>query len=234
MASLGDRARAAREIAQRRINAMKEQIKSGLYTKAQKESLQANIKQLQRDMRQTRMYTKTGKRIGNRTAEAREAAINRLNEITKTQATIREVRTQIRELRTSITQRNKITQQQLNMASLKSTQEAEKAGAQVGKYTTEQVKRFYNATQKYWEGVEEHKRNEAILKGLNIVSLEEAVAYVLAQTGKEAEVIRKVREGVSYDDMSEEEQEIYNKLASGDSSDAPQPSPPYEQVQPMQ
>lgn len=228
MASLGDRASAARKIAQRRINAMKEQIKSGFYTQSQKESLQANIKQLQRDMRQTRMYTKTGKKIANRTAESREAAINRLNEFSKTQLTTRQVRTEIKRLRTTITQRNKITQQQLNIASLKSTKEAEKAGVQVGKYTAQEVKRFYSATQKFWEGVDEHNRNKAILDGLKMNSLEDAVDYVLAQTEAQYELIQKIREGYGYDDMTDEEQEMYDDLAAGDVSDEEQGSPLYE------
>ena len=228
MATTGNRARAARQLAQRRINALKEAIKSGYYSQSERESMQATIKQMQRDMQQTRQYTKSGKRIKNRTVESREAAINRLNDIAKAQMNVSQTRVKIKQLRQDIATRNRITTQQLNLASLKSTQEAEKAGAQVGKYTAEEVKRFYSATQKYWQGVDEHARNQAILEGLGYKSLEEAVEYVLAQTQEQFDLIQKIRNGYSYEDMTEEEQQMYDELAAGDAADTDQGSPIYE------
>ena len=228
MATTGNRARAARQLAQRRINALKEAIKSGYYTKSERESMQANIKQMQRDMQQTRQYTKSGKRIKNRTVESREAAINRLNDIAKAQMNVSQTRVKIKQLRQDIATQNRITTQQLNLASLKSTQEAEKAGAQVGKYTAAEVKRFYSATQKYWQGVDEHARNQAILEGLGYKSLEEAVEYVLAQTQEQFDLIQKIRNGYGYEDMTEEEQQMYNELAAGDLTDEENPSPPFD------
>lgn len=228
MATTGNRARAARQLAQRRINALKEAIKSGYYTQSERESMQANIKQMQRDMQQTRQYTKSGKKIKNRTVESREAAINRLNDIAKAQMNVSQTRVKIKQLRQYIATQNRITTQQLNLASLKSTQEAEKAGGQVGKYTAEEVKRFYSATQKYWQGVDEHARNQAILEGLGYKSLEEAVEYVLAQTQEQFDLIQKIRNGYSYEDMNEEEQQMYDELAAGDAADTDQGSPIYE------
>ena len=235
MATTGNKARAARQLAQRRINALKEAIKSGYYSnEKERESMQANIKQMQRDMQQTRQYTKSGRKIKNRTVESREAAINRLNDIAKAQLTVSQVRVKIKQFKQELITLNRITKEQLNLASLASTKEAELAGLKVGKYTSEQVKRFYNATQKYWQGVNEHERNEAILNGLGFKSLEEAVEYVLAQTQEEFEIIQKIRNGESYEDLTEEQQQIYNNLVRGDNVDSEQPSPPYEQVQPMQ
>lgn len=228
MATTGNRARAARQLAQRRINALKEAIKSGYYTKSERESMQANIKQMQRDMQQTRQYTKSGKRIKNRTVESREAAINRLNDIAKAQLNVSQTRVKIKQLRQDIATQNRITTQQLNLASLKSTQEVEKAGGQIGKYTAEEVKRFYSATQKYWQGADEHARNQAILEGLGYKSLEEAVEYVLAQTQEQFDLIQKIRNGYSYEDMTEEEQQMYDELAAGDVADTDQGSPIYE------
>lgn len=228
MATTGNRARAARQLAQRRINALKEAIKSGYYSQSERESMQANIKQMQRDMQQTRQYTKSGKKIKNRTVELREAAINRLNDIAKAQMNVSQMRVKIKQLRQDIAKQNRITTQQLNLASLKSTKEAEKAGGQVGKYTAEEVKRFYSATQKYWQGVDEHARNQAILEGLGYKSLEEAVEYVLAQTQEQFDLIQKIRNGYSYEDMTEEEQQMYDELAAGDAADTDQGSPIYE------
>ena len=81
MANLGSRASSARRAAERRIAALKQAVKSGYYSESEKADMNNTIKQMRKDMQQTRMYTKTGKKIGNRTTESREAAIARLNEL---------------------------------------------------------------------------------------------------------------------------------------------------------
>ncbi len=224
MASISDKAYRARKVAQNRIAAKREAIESGVYTRKEQAEAKAEIRELQRMMQLTKAQTKSGKRIKSRTTEKREAAIANLLSKTETMETVRKTRATVTKLRTDIARSNKITQEQLNLASLKSSKEAEKEGKQVGKYTSDEVKRFYRATQKLWENAPEHMRNEAIMQALDFVSLEDAVAHVLNETQKRSDLIEKIREGYSYDEMTEEEQDLYNSLAGKDSADEEKPS----------
>lgn len=229
MASLGDMAYNARKLAQRRVDAMKLAIKSGFYSASEVGQMKASIKQLQKEIRATRMKTKTGKIIKSHTEQERMNAINRLQELSKAQQTLREAKKQIKQLKQNIFRENKITQQQLNLASLKSTQELEKVGSQVGRYTNEQVKRFYQATQKYWEDAKEKDRNDAILRGLGMKSLADAVDFVLTSTSEQAKLVKDIRENnLSYDDMTDEQKAMYNEMAKGDKGDELKPSEEYQ------
>ena len=228
MTSLGDMASSARKYAQRRIDAMKLAIKSGFYDTKEVGQMKSTIKQLQKDMQATRARTKTGKIIKSHDEQYRMQAVNRLIDLSQAQQTQREVRKQIRTIKTNIYRENMITQQQLNIASLKSTQEVEKAGGQVGRYTSEEVKRFYQATQKYWQDAKEKDRNDAILRGLGMKSLADAVDFVLSATSQQADLIKEIRErNLSYDDMTDEQKAIWNELAKGDKTDEEKGSPLY-------
>lgn len=76
--------------------------------------------------------------------------------------------------------KNFLTQQELNTAESYSL-----IGPRLGEFSSEEVKIFYRATQKAWEGVSnENNRNEAILKYYGRTDLREFVREVLEMNKK--------------------------------------------------
>lgn len=229
MANLGSRASNARRAAERRIAALKQAVKSGYYSESEKADMNNTIKQMRKDMQQTRMYTKTGKRIGNRTAESREAAIARLNELNKETLTVQEYKREFRRLREDVGRRNMIAKHQLNLASSSASLEASKSGGKIGEYSFIEKGIFFKATQRAWDraDVSEKERIEAILKYYNTQDLEKLIKDVLDANRDVINTYNLLEQEIEMSSLSEEELEAYTQLLAGDKTDEDSTSPIY-------
>lgn len=116
-----------------------------------------------------------------------------------------------------------VTQQQINLASVKKP----------SVYTKQQTQLFYYATQDLWDkkNVGEHDRNEAILDYFNAerakagqpeTTLAEIFDWIM---DKKADVL-KALEAKTYDDLTDEEKEALDAMQKADNSDSKPPSPP--------
>lgn len=229
MANLGSRASSARRAAERRIAALKQAVKSGYYSESEKADMNNTIKQMRKDMQQTRMYTKTGKKIGNRTAESREAAIARLNELNKENLTRQEYKREFRRMREDVGRRNMIAKQQLNLASSRPSLEASKSGGKIGEYSFIEKSVFFKATQRAWNraDVSENERIEAILNYYNTQDLEQLIRDVLDANRDVINTYDRLEREIEMSSLSEEELEAYTQLLAGDKTDEDSTSPIY-------
>lgn len=229
MPNLGNRARSARRAAERRINALKEAVKSGYYSQSEKEAMNNTIKQMQKDIRQTRQFTTTGKKIGNRTIESREAAIARLNELNKQTFTTREFRRELRQLKADVGRRNMIAKQQLNLASSTVSLEASRSGNKIGEYSFVEKGIFFKATQRAWNraDVSENERIEAILKFYGTQDLEQLIKDVLEANRDVLNTYNRMDRELAFSELTEEELDAYAQLLAADSTDEDSTSPTY-------
>lgn len=229
MPNLGNRARSARRAAERRINALKEAVKSGYYSQSEKEAMNNTIKQMQKDIRQTRQFTTTGKKIGNRTIESREAAIARLNELNKQTFTTREFRRELRQLKADVGRRNMIAKQQLNLASSTASLEASRSGNKIGEYSFVEKGIFFKATQRAWNraDVSENERIEAILKFYGTQDLEQLIKDVLEANRDVLNTYNRMDRELAFSELTEEELDAYAQLLAADSTDEDSTSPTY-------
>lgn len=229
MANLGSRASSVRRAAERRIAALKQAVKSGYYSESEKADMNNTIKQMRKDMRQTRMYTKTGKKIGNRTAESREAAVARLNELNKENLTMQSYKREFRRRREDVGRRNMIAKQQLNLASSRPSLEASKSGGKIGEYSFIEKSVFFKATQRAWNraDVSENERIEAILNYYNTQDLEQLIRDVLDANRDVINTYNRLEHEIEMSSLSEEELEAYTQLLAGDKTDEDSTSPIY-------
>ena len=229
MPNLGNRARSARRAAERRIKALKEAVKSGYYSPSEKESMNNTIKQMQKDIRQTRQFTTTGKKIGNRTIESREAAIARLNELNKQTFTTREFRREMKQLKADVGRRNMIAKQQLNLASSAASLEASRSGNKIGEYSFVEKGIFFRATQRAWNraDVSENERIEAILKFYGTQDLEQLIKDVLDANRDVLNTYSRMDRELEFSELTEEELDAYAQLLAADSTDEDSTSPTY-------
>lgn len=151
----------ARRKAQRRINNLKQGLKTGKLTGIIADEARNSIKDLQRIMRQTRMKTKTGKIIKSHTEQFRKRALDALKFLN--------AKGSILTTRKGVS--NLVTQIELNKASAGLPAEWTKAETQV----------FYAATQKAWNrpGISLQERNRAILQYFGQSDLHDFVNEVL-------------------------------------------------------
>lgn len=229
MANLGSRASSARRAAERRIVALKQAVKSGYYSESEKADMNNTIKQMRKDMQQTRMFTKSGKKIGNRTAESREAAVARLNAINKETLTAQEYKREFRRMREDVGRRNMIAKQQLNLASSRPSLEASKSGGKIGEYSFIEKSVFFKATQRAWNraDVSENERIEAILNYYNTQDLEQLIRDVLDANRDVINTYDRLEREIEMSSLSEEELEAYTQLLAGDKTDEDSTSPIY-------
>lgn len=229
MANLGSRASSARRAAERRIVALKQAVKSGYYSESEKADMNNTIKQMRKDMQQTRMFTKSGKKIGNRTAESREAAVARLNAINKETLTAQEYKREFRRRREDVGRRNMIAKQQLNLASSRPSLEASKSGGKIGEYSFIEKSVFFKATQRAWNraDVSENERIEAILNYYNTQDLEQLIRDVLDANRDVINTYDRLEREIEMSSLSEEELEAYTQLLAGDKTDEDSTSPIY-------
>lgn len=182
MASNYQRARNARDRAQRRIDDLKKSLKDTT-SEDVRASIKKDIKRIQRAVSNTRTYsTKTGKRM--HTSKQVERGIEKLSRI------LEEYPLKVPH------QRNRSFQIRMNMAS--SQRSWEEAGFTVpketlGGLTRGKVQIFYRATQKAWQNVPIEQRNEAILKYYHQRDLENFFNKVLSeQRNKDVEKANEI------------------------------------------
>lgn len=163
-----------RRKAERRINAIK-RIMKGTKNEAVRKEYSAEVKELQKAVRATKVRTKAGKLIKSHTAEAyRSQALE----------TLRKINLKRTDLVTNLySSSNIVVQNEINRASIKTNE-----NKTVGAYNRDTVATFYKRTQSIWnqknaDGSQkygEHERNIAIMKALGTSSLEKAFEQVLA------------------------------------------------------
>ena len=170
MSSNYQRARNARDKAQRRIADLKAQLNDTTNASI-KSRIRKDIKRIQRAVSNTRTYsTKTGKRMHTSNQVARG--------IEKLSSLLEEFPLKVPR------QKNKSFEVRMNMASNKSiqgpTQNSKRTvGEEISGLTKAQVQIFYRATQKAWQNVPVEQRNEAILKYYHQRDLEKLFNDVL-------------------------------------------------------
>lgn len=171
MSSNYQRARNARDKAQRRIADLKAQLN---YTTNEniKSRIRKDIKRIQRAVSNTRTYsTKTGKRMHTSKQVARG--------IEKLSSLLEEFPLKVPR------QKNKLFEVRMNMASNQHIQGPSQnpkrtVGEEISGLTKAQVQIFYRATQKAWQKVPVEQRNEAILKYYHQRDLEKLFNDVLS------------------------------------------------------
>jgi truncated hemoglobin YjbI len=184
MSSDYQRARNARDKAQRRIADLKAQLNDTANANI-KSRIRKDIKRIQRAVSNTRTYsTKTGKRMHTSKQVAR--GIDKLNSL-------------LEEFPLKVPrQKNKSFEVRMNMASNKSiqgpTQNSKRTvGEEISGLTKAQVQIFYRATQKAWQNVPVEQRNEAILKYYHQRDLEKLFNDVLSdQRNKDVEKANEI------------------------------------------
>lgn len=184
MASNYQRARNARDRAQRRIDDLKRSLKDTT-SESVRASIKKDIKRIQRAVSNTRTYsTKTGKRM--HTSKQVERGIEKLSRI-------------LEEFPLKVPhQRNKSFEIRINQASNQRIQGPSRstertAGEDMAGITYDQVRIFYRATQKAWQNVPVEQRNEAILKYYHQRDLENFFNKVLSeQRNKDVEKANEI------------------------------------------
>ena len=133
MATEGNRAKNARRKAERRIAELGRQFYAAT-TEQSREKIQQQINDIKTAIAETRMYGANGKKIAGRTLEDRKAAIDRLEDINK----------EIEIPRYSSTRRsNDVFRRNVNIVS---------SGGETDVMTETDMRAFWRATQKAWEG----------------------------------------------------------------------------------
>lgn len=131
-ATLGNRAKAARRAAQRRLTELGMQYNAAT-TEQSRNAIQARINDINQAISETRLYS-NGKRIAGRTKEQREAAVNKLIEFNTT-FELPKV--------SSVRRSNTVFRRNVNAVSRGETIEA---------MSQNQLRSFWRATQQAWEG----------------------------------------------------------------------------------
>lgn len=131
-ATLGNRAKAARRAAQRRLTELGMQYNAAT-TEQTREAIQARINDINQAISETRLYS-NGKRIVGRTKEQREAAVERLKEFNTT-FELPKV--------SSVRRSNTVFRRNVDAVSRGETIEA---------MSQNQLRSFWRATQQAWEG----------------------------------------------------------------------------------
>lgn len=132
MATLGNRAKAARRAAQRRLTELGMQYNAAT-TEQTRNAIQARINDINQAISETRLYS-NGKRIAGRTKEQREAAVEKLIEFNTT-FELPKV--------SSVRRSNTVFRRNVNAVSRGETIEA---------MSQNQLRSFWRATQQAWEG----------------------------------------------------------------------------------
>lgn len=132
MATLGNRAKAARRAAQRRLTELGMQYNAAT-TEQSRNAIQARINDINQAISETRLYS-NGKRIAGRTKEQREAAVDRLKEFNTT-FELPKV--------SSVRRSNTVFRRNVDAVSRGETIEA---------MSQNQLRSFWRATQQAWEG----------------------------------------------------------------------------------
>lgn len=132
MATLGNRAKAARRAAQRRLTELGMQYNAAT-TEQSRNAIQARINDINQAISETRLYS-NGKRIAGRTKEQREAAVDKLIEFNTT-FELPKV--------SSVRRSNTVFRRNVNAVSRGETIEA---------MSQNQLRSFWRATQQAWEG----------------------------------------------------------------------------------
>lgn len=132
MTTLGNRAKAARRAAQRRLTELGMQYNAAT-TEQTREAIQARINDINQAISETRLYS-NGKRIVGRNKEQREAAVERLKEFNKT-FELPKV--------SSVRRSNTVFRRNVDAVSRGETIEA---------MSQNQLRSFWRATQQAWEG----------------------------------------------------------------------------------
>lgn len=150
--TLGYYARQAREKGQRRIARLEEVISDRNISADIRSWAKQQKKEISSAMQGTRKFSKTGKRYKSKTDTYISNQIDRLNEAVNVVPATYTVRGNT----------NRIAEQQINMASSRTTEKG-------SIYTKKQVKIFYKATKDAWyqEGISVAERNQAILDYYN-------------------------------------------------------------------
>ena len=184
MSSNYQRARNARDKAQRRIADLKAQLNDTTNANI-KSRIRKDIKRIQRAISNTRTYsTKTGKRMHTSKQVARG--------IEKLSSLLEEFPLKVPR------QKNKSFEVRMNMASNQRiqgpSQNAKRTvGEEISGLTKAQVQIFYRATQKAWQNVPVEQRNEAILKYYHQRDLEKLFNDVLSgQRNKDVEKANEI------------------------------------------
>lgn len=150
----------------------------------------------------------------------------------KTGNTIQDIKANINFLRNNSTSRtmfggenrlqNYMTQKQLNLAT--KVQDYLDAMANPSKYTSNEVKAFYRATQDIWQG-KSGNRNKAIMDFFDVDSLSEAVEKVLKSPNvKNAMEIEK---GTPESKLTAEQKKFYKNMLKGDKDQQAERSPDF-------
>ena len=194
MATLGNRAKAARRAAQRRLTELGMQYNASTNEQT-RNAIQARINDINQAINETRLYS-NGKRIAGRTTEQREAAVNRLKELN---ATVELPRT------SSVRRSNAVFKRNINAVS---------RGESIDVMTEGQARSFWRATQKAWEGkgsVKDRYRNIQSYYGTTDLQLIfDAIRFENADV---IEVLNKVKEG---ERLTTEQKEFLQDLIRSD------------------
>lgn len=194
MTTLGNRAKAARRAAQRRLTELGMQYNAAT-TEQTRDAIQARINDINQAISETRLYS-NGKRIAGRTKEQREAAVNRLIEFNTTFELPKT---------SSVKRSNSVFKRNINAVS---------RGESIDVMTEGQARSFWRATQKAWEGkgsVKDRYRNIQNYYGTNDLQLIfDAIRFENADT---IEVLNKVKDG---ERLTREQKEFLQDLIRSD------------------
>lgn len=194
MATLGNRAKAARRAAQRRLTELGMQYNAAT-TEQSRNAIQARINDINQAISETRLYS-NGKRIAGRTTAQRKAAVDKLEEFNTTFELTRV---------SSVKRSNAVFKRNINAVS---------RGESIDVMTEGQARSFWRATQKAWEGkgsVKDRYRNTQSHYGTtDLQLLFDAIRFENADT---IEVLNKIKEG---ERLTREQKEFLQDLIRSD------------------
>ena len=195
--TLGDRAKAARRAAKRRVEALEQIARTADVD--MRDDIRQQISNFQQLDAMTRMYA-GGKRIAGRTAAERLEAVEKLEKAIRVAPIKREIKS-YQTLRS-----NAVFMNDVKVAS----------SSGIDTMSEVEVRVFFRATQKAWEGSAPSERYEAILKAYGVKSLDYLWQKIKKDNQDVIDLLEAIQAGAKPEELTPEQQETLMKLKAAD------------------